>query len=54
MPGKVRVVPDRELRTEVDKDYKAMQGMMLGESPDFNWVIEKLQVAEEQINKPRA
>ena len=28
-----------------------MQGMMLGEAPKFDWVIEQLRIAEDMINR---
>jgi hypothetical protein len=28
-----------------------MQGMMLGEAPPFDWIMEQLQVAEDAINR---
>ncbi len=50
-PGSVRLVPQAELRTAVERDYQAMQDMILGEAPDFEWVMEQLQCAEAAINQ---
>lgn len=50
-PGSLRVVPEDGLRKAIEQDYTAMQGMMLGDAPDFDWVIEQLQVAEKMINE---
>ena len=30
--------------------YAAMQGMMLGDAPDFGWVVEQVRRAEAAIN----
>ena len=43
VPGSVRLVPEAELRTVIERDYRAMQGMILGDVPDFRWVMEQLQ-----------
>ena len=51
MPGSVRVVPAAELRAAIKEDYAAMQGMMLGKAPPFDWVMQQLQVAEDTINR---
>ena len=50
VPGSVRLVPQPELRTTIERDYGAMQGMILGDVPDFGWVMEQLQHAEATIN----
>ena len=51
VPGSVRLVPPAELRTVIERDYGAMQGMILGDVPDFGWVMEQLQRAEAAINR---
>ena len=50
VPGSARFVPRAELRTVIERDYRAMQGMTLGEAPEFGWIIEQLQHAEAVIN----
>ena len=50
VPGSVRLVPQAELRAVIERDYRAMQGMILGEAPDFGWVTDQLRVAEATIN----
>ena len=50
IPGSVRFVLQLELGTMIERDYKAMQGMILGDVPDFGWVMEQLQRAEAAIN----
>ena len=50
VPGSVRLVPQAKLRTVIEGDYEAMEGMILGEAPTFGWVMEQLQHAETVIN----
>ena len=54
VPGSVRLVPQVQLRTVLEQDYRAMQGMILGEVPNFEWVVEQLQWAETAINRTGA
>ena len=51
VPGSVRLVPQPALGTVIERDYSAMQGMILGDVPDFRWVVEQLQRAEAAINQ---
>ena len=51
IPGSVRLVPQPDLRMVIERDYGAMQGMILGDVPDFGWVMEQLQHAEAAINR---
>lgn len=50
VPGSVRLVPQPELRTVIERDYTAMQHMILGDVPQFEWIIEQLEYAEASIN----
>ena len=50
VPGSVRLVPQRELRAVIERDYRAMQSMILGEIPDFGWIMGQLERAESVIN----
>lgn len=50
VPGSVRLVPQAELRKVIEQDYRAMQGLILGEAPDFGWVMDQLRQAEVAIN----
>ena len=52
VPGSVRLVPQAELRRVIERDYGAMQGMILGDVPEFGWVMEQLQHAEAAIDAP--
>ena len=54
VPGSVRLVPQGELLTAIERDYRAMEGMILGESPEFEWIIEQIQHAEAVINASSA
>ncbi len=51
VPGTVRLVPQPKLRAAIEKDYAAMQGMILGDAPDFDWIMVQLQAAENMINR---
>ena len=50
VPGSVRLMPQPELRSVIERDYRAMQDMVLGDVPDFGWIMEQLKLAEEAIN----
>ena len=50
VPGSMRLVPQAELRAVIKQDYRAMQGMILGDGPDFLWVMDQLRHAEAAIN----
>ena len=51
VPGSLRLVPEAELRRVIERDYGAMHGMVLGEAPEFGWVMEQLRRAEVAINR---
>ena len=51
VPGSVKLVPQPGLRRLIERDYTAMQGMILGEPPRFEWVLERLKHAEAVINR---
>lgn len=50
VPGSLRLVPQAELRTVIEQDYRAMQGMILREAPGFGWVTDQIRHAEAAIN----
>ena len=50
VPGSLRIVPQAELRREIARDYAAMQGMILGDTPPFDWIMEKLVDIEAAVN----
>ena len=49
-PGSLRLVPQAELRTVIEDDYGAMEGMVLGEAPKFEWVMDQIEYAEATVN----
>ena len=51
IPGSLRLVPKDKLLKTLQKDYQAMQGMMLGTVPDFKEILEVLSALESQINE---
>lgn len=51
VPGTVRLVPQPELRTVIERGYRALEGMILDDVPDFGWIMEQLRFAEAQINR---
>ena len=50
VPGSVRLVPQSALIAVIRRDYRAMRGMILGDVPEFDWVMEQLRLAEATIN----
>ena len=50
VPGSLRLVPQAELSTVIESDYGAMEGMILGEVPTFDWIMEQIQCAEAVVN----
>ncbi len=50
VPGSIRFVPQAELSTAIESDYRAMEGMILGDAPPFEWVLEQIELAEATIN----
>ena len=49
VPGTLKLVPQAELRNVIESDYAAMEGMILGEAPKFEWVMEQIQYAEATV-----
>ena len=49
VPGSLRFVPQAELSTVIESDYGAMKGMILGDAPTFDWVMEQVEFAEAAI-----
>ena len=50
IPGSVHLVPQSELRAAIEADYGAMRDMILGDAPNFGWIMDQLQDAEATIN----
>ena len=51
VPGSLRIVPQTELRRQIEKDYAAMHVMILGDAPPFGWVMERLAAIEAIVNR---
>ena len=49
--GTIRIVPYDDLLKSLERDYRSMQGMMLGTAPNFNDVIEVLKQLENLLNR---
>lgn len=50
VPGSLKLVPQSELRTVIESDCEAMEGMVLGEAPRTEWVMEQIRDVEAKIN----
>lgn len=50
VPGSVKLVPQSELQAAVEKDYREMRGMFIGKVPDFDYIMDQLRLAENEIN----
>ncbi len=53
VPGTLRLVPQPGLRKAIERDYRAMGDMILGDAPDPGWIIDRLQDAETAVNRVR-
>ncbi|MEM8723159.1 MAG: nucleotidyl transferase AbiEii/AbiGii toxin family protein [Cyanobacteria bacterium P01_G01_bin.39] len=51
IPGSMRLIPMDDLKTALESDYQAMQGMMLGEPPTFDEIVKAITELEAQINE---
>ena len=51
VPGSVKLVPQAELRAKIERDYAAMEQMIVGDVPTFEWVMDQIQYAERTINE---
>ncbi len=49
VPGSVRLVPQPDCAV-IERDYRAIQGMILGDVPEFEWSWDQLQRAQDTIN----
>ncbi len=50
VPGRVKLVPQLELHMLIERDYEAMQDMILGDVPNFRWIVDQLMHAEDIVN----
>ena len=51
VPGSLRLVPQPELHAAVERDYRAMRDMILGDAPAFDWIVDRLRDAEAEANR---
>lgn len=51
VPGSMRLIPMDDLKTALESDYQAMQGMMLGKPPAFDEIVKIISELEAQINE---
>ena len=51
VPGSLRLVPQAEPRAVIERDYGAMRDMILGEAPDFEWILDRLRHTETVVNR---
>jgi hypothetical protein len=50
-PGSFSITPSSAMATVLKRDYQAMSGMIFGEVPEFETVINKTKELEQQINR---
>ena len=51
VPGTLRFVPQSDLLKVINRDYAAMEGMILGDVPGFDWIVDNLVQAENLVNR---
>ncbi len=50
VPGSLRMIPQPEPMAVIERDYRSMRGMILGDAPPFAWIMQQLQRVEATIN----
>lgn len=50
VPGTIRLAPTKQLIEPLKEDYESMRGMIFGDVPEFDWILERVRAAEELIN----
>lgn len=53
-PGSLRLLPPAHHLNELQRDYRAMQGMLFGSVPTFDEIMAGLSALERSINQPKA
>ena len=53
-PGRFVLAPTAEMREPLARDYRAMRGMIFGEPPAFDEVMDSLDALEARLNAPAA
>ena len=51
LPGSLRLLPQPAPRAVIERDYRAMRDMILGDAPPFEWILEQLYRAETAVNE---
>ena len=51
IPESLKIVPYDSLLKALERDYQAMQGMMLGDVPNFNDLVKILERLETAIDR---
>ncbi|MCY4396397.1 MAG: nucleotidyl transferase AbiEii/AbiGii toxin family protein [Rhodospirillaceae bacterium] len=51
VPGSLRLVPQPALHAAIERDYRAMRDMILGDAPAFGWIVDRLRDAEAEANR---
>jgi len=51
--GNLLICPPAEMISELKRDYRAMSGMILGEVPEFAWVMSKIDQIDDQFRTAR-
>lgn len=51
VPGSFRLVPQDGLRAVLERDFAAMQEMIFGDIPSFDWITERIQAVEQALNR---
>lgn len=51
VPGSLRLVPQPEPLAAIERDYRAMRDMILGDAPPFEWIVTQLHRVETAINE---
>ena len=49
-PGSLKICPTEEMTTALQRDFKAMAGMVFGEMPPFESVLDALADLERRLN----
>ena len=51
VPGTMRLYPQNEIVPFLKSDYEHMRDLLFSMSPEFSWVLEQVQIAEDIINR---
>lgn len=51
VPRSLRLAPQPALSAAIDRDYRAMSDMILGDAPDFRWIVDRIRHVETEVNR---